>query len=141
MFNLSYKTHTRFVYHITDLRHVNVTLQLRFINFCKTLVYSENPLVRNVTDHAFTNNLSQTGLNLLRILIEIDICSSESYFTYKANVYNMIVNSYEKQVILNEEEMNFCMIVKELTDCAQNIKQCGLCYDDMKYIVDTVCTL
>ena len=71
LFYLSYRTHTRFLHHITDLRHVSLSLKIRFINFCRTLINSHNSLIKNVTDWAFTNNLSQTGLNLSVFLLNL----------------------------------------------------------------------
>ena len=53
----------------------------------------------------------------------------------------MIVKNYEKHSLLSEEEMYFCNMIKELIDCTQNVKDCGLCFDEMKYIIDTLCTM
>jgi hypothetical protein len=141
LYNLPYKTHTRFLEHISDLRHVSVSLKLRFIKFCKTLAYSKNSLIQNVTDYAFANNMSKTGLNLSRILVEFDICSAESFHAFKDNVYNMIVKHHNKKATLIDEEMNFCMIIKEMTDCVQKIKDCGLPTEHVKYIIETLCTM
>ena len=79
MFNLPYRTHTRYLDNISSTKHLRLSLKLRFLSFTQSLWKSENPLVFDLTHFYVLNTVSPTGLNLARILSEYDLCSLSMY--------------------------------------------------------------
>ena len=140
MFNLPYKTHTRFLDHITNIKHISISLKLRFLNFIDKLFNSDNTLVKNMLYYSVSNNCSPTGCNLSRILCEFDICSPSNFCKYRSSACKMLLAKYYKKYMLNSEEMVYCSIVKELSNCIQGVFICGLNNDECRFIIENVTT-
>lgn len=140
MFNLPYKTHTRFLDHITNMKHISISLKLRFLNFIDKLFNSDNTLVKNMLYYSVSNNCSPTGCNLSRILCEFEICSPSNFCKYRSSACKMLLAKYFKNYMLNSEEMVYCSVVKELSNCIQGVCICGLNNDECRFIIENVTT-
>ena len=79
MFNLPYRTHTRYLDIIASVKHLRFSLKQRFLSFTQSLWKSENPLVYDLTHFYVLKTVSPTGLHLARILSEYDLCSLSMY--------------------------------------------------------------
>jgi hypothetical protein len=140
IFNLPYKTHRRFLDIISGLRHINVSLKLRFINFVNSLIDSENTLISNLLRYSITSNLSLTGLTLNRILREFNICSLQQFEYHRNTAWKLMCDTYYKTRILCEIDMYHCSIINEMINCLHGISDCGLQPNECIYIINDLAT-
>jgi hypothetical protein len=138
---LPYRTHKRFLYHISKVKHIHVSLKLRFINFIISLIESSNTMVQNLLTYTLTSNLFCTGLNLHRILSEFDICSPQMFLQTYDSVRRTILCQYEKQNELPTEELYYCGMIIEMLNCCQNTHICGLSRSECLYMIEYLSTI
>ena len=141
LYSLPYQTHTRYLDLISKTRHLNVVLKYRFISFVKSLTTTVNPLIHNLVTSYVFNHVSPTGLMLSRITREFDstlsLTNDSDYIdTLKSLLYHKQNNLY----ILTDEEVSFCQIIAELTDCLHGLKHTSLLNDEYKFIINMLAT-
>ena len=141
LFNLPYRTHCRFLDDISELTHINVFLKVRFAKFIKTLLTSENILIKNMLQYTLSSTMFCTGLTLNRILLEFDIFSPSAFSSTCINVPSMILLKYNHRNDLSIEDKYHCSVIKEMINCLYDSYECGLSRDDCKFILNDLATI
>lgn len=141
MYGLPYRTHTRFLDHISGSNHLSIVLKLRFIKFVQGLLLSTNCLINNLINVALYDNVSPTGLNVSRILSEFKLCCSIYIDFMNIDVHNQILSAYTSSNCLSPEEMSFCCVIKELINCVNGTHDNVLSYEQSHYLLSNLCTI
>ena len=126
LYNLPYRTHTRFLDFICNVRHIHLSLKLRFVSFIQSLLKSSNVILSHLIHFYALNHTSPTGLMMSRILNEFNIGYLCDILDLNANLYTLITDSYKELNSLSDDEISYCTAIKELIDCCQGTSVCGL---------------
>ena len=124
LYGLPYQAHTRFLDYICGVRHLSVTLKVRFISFIQSLLQSTNDIVHNLVHFHVFNHTSPTGLLLSNILNEFDIGCLSDLHVHMFDLCSIIREKYDCISTLPDDELSICCTVKELIDCLQGITYC-----------------
>ena len=141
LIGLPYKTHRRFLDHISNNNHIHVSLKLRFIKFIISLVESENVLVKNILNYTLMSNMFYTGVTLNRILKEFEVCEPHMFVNSYSCVRRTILCKYEVLKTLSIEEMYHCAIIKEMLNCLNGTHDCCFTRNECAHVIEQLATL
>jgi hypothetical protein len=140
MHGLPYRTHTRFLDHISGTKHISIQLKLRFIRFIQKLLLSCNVHIQNLVHVVLYDNMSPTGRNLSRIMSEFNLCSPMLFDFLNEDAYSCVLNAYTIKTYLPSDEMSICSVIKELLDCTNGTHDNVLSYEESNELLSMLCT-
>lgn len=138
--NIPYRTHTRFLDSICNIKHLSFLLKRKFISFIITLLESRNELVQNIVSNSVFNNLSPTGKLLSRILCEYDLGSTNMFKLSFDNVLYCLDKQYHFVHGLSDVDTVHCQIIKEMIECKNNSYHTELSYIEITSLIDYLST-
>jgi hypothetical protein len=140
LYALPYRTHTKFLDHICNIRHISVTLKVRFVSFIQSLLQSSNAIIKHLIHFYTFNHTSPTGLLLSQILNEFDIGYLSDMPLFTSDPRTSIIEKYNMINELSVEELSYCSAIKELIDCKHGTSVCGLRNDECMELIDYLST-
>jgi hypothetical protein len=141
LFKLPPQAHTRYLDVICNVRHIRFSLKLRFLSFIQTLFRTNNQLISNLIECASLHHLSPTGLVLSNVLREYDICDLHDIRCVVHNLRDCMLKRYETFHRLNDEELSYCQVVRELIDCINDRKESHLLKSECYEMIAALTTL
>ena len=140
LIGVPYKTHTRFLDFLCDIRHLSFLLKRKFISFIISVLKSQNKLIQNLIVNSVFNIASPTGKLLSRILWEYDLGSLTMFQICYDYVLTTLDIKYHDVHGLSEVDFAHCQIIKELLECRHNTYHVELDDVETTAIIDFLTT-
>ena len=138
LFNLPYKTHRKFLEHISGIQHIRLLLVKRFISFVHSLAMSPNKLVSNLLSITCLKCTSPSGINLARICSELEIPLSHNLQKTVLDV-QMYLHDVAFSYILNDEDNIKVSVIKDMMNLLEGSHFSCLDVEESLYLLNDVC--
>ena len=126
--NLPYRTHCYLLPFIVGNAPLDVTLEVRFLRFAKSIANGKcSSVVKHVYDQCQNCPFSVTGKKIRE-------------FCYKHEIVNLLEFNFSENKWLSQNYNNVAHTVVELIQIRDGILDCDLEYNEVKEILDVLCT-